>query len=76
MSEIDDAMKAMEYSIMQSLRKIDVMTRVSESQFLLVLTEAHDENLRMILERIFASFYRNSHNPKIKPSYDLDLPIN
>lgn len=71
MSDVSQAMEAMEYSIRQSLRKVDVMTRISESQFLIILTEAHEENLKMIIERVFTSFYRNSQNTKIKPVYEI-----
>ena len=71
MSDVDEAMKAMEYSILQSLRKVDVMTRVSESQYLIVLTEAHSQNLQMIIDRVFASFFKNSLNTKIKPTYEI-----
>lgn len=71
MADVREAMKAMEYSILQSLRKVDVMTRVSESQYLIVLTEAHSENLQMIIDRVFASFFKNSQNTKIKPTYEI-----
>lgn len=71
MEEVASAMTAMEYSIRQSLRKVDIMTRVSESQFLIVLTEAHEQNLQMIVDRIFTSFYSNSQNAKIKPGYEI-----
>ena len=71
MSEVDEAMKALEYSILQSLRKVDVMSRVSESQYLIVLTEAHSQNIQMIIERVFASFFKNCQNTKIKPVYEI-----
>lgn len=71
MSDVDMAMKAMEYSIIQSLRTVDIMTRVSESQYLIVLTEAHSQNLQMIIDRVFASFFKNSQNTKIKPVYEI-----
>ena len=71
MSEVDKAMKALEYSILQSLRKVDVMSRVSESQYLIVLTEAHTQNIQMIIERVFASFFKNCQNTKIKPVYEI-----
>lgn len=67
--ELKQAMQAMEYSILQSLRKVDVMTSISASQYLLVLTEAHEQNIQMIIDRIFTSFYSNSQNTKIKPTY-------
>lgn len=69
--DMEQAMKAMEYSIVQSLRKIDVTSRISNSQYLIVLTEAHVENINIIIERIFAGFYRNCQNVKIKPVYEI-----
>lgn len=75
MTEVAEAMKAMEYSIVQSLRKVDVMTRISESQYLIVLTEAHSQNLQMIIERVFASYFRNSQNTKIEPTYEVNKSI-
>ena len=69
MADVDKAMKAMEYSIIQSLRAVDVMTRVSESQYLIVLTEAHTQNIQMIIDRVFTSFFKSSQNTKIKPIY-------
>lgn len=69
--DLGQAMKAMEYSITQSLRKVDVLTKISDSQYLLVLTEAYLENIKMIIDRIFAGFYRNCLNVNIKPNYDI-----
>ena len=71
MSDVDKAMKAMEYSIIQSLRTVDVMTRVSESQYLIVLPEVQSQNLQMIIDRVFTSFFKNSQNTKIKPVYEM-----
>lgn len=68
---LEQAMKAMEYSIVQSLRKVDVTTRISDSQYLLVLTEAYADNIKVIIERIFAGFYRNCQNVDIKPIYEV-----
>lgn len=70
-NDLSQAMKAMEYSIIQSLRKSDLMTRISDSQYLLVLTEAFNENLQAVIERIFAGFYRNCLNVNLKPIYEI-----
>ena len=70
-SKLAENARSEEYSILQSLRKVDVMTRVSESQYLIVLTEAHSQNLQMIIDRVFASFFKNSLNTKIKPTYEI-----
>ena len=69
--DVEQGMQAMEYSITQSLRKVDVTTKISSSQFLLVLTEAYEENIQIIVDRIFAGFYRNCLNVRIKPVYEI-----
>ena len=43
--DIKQAMKAMEFSIVQSLRKVDIMTRISDSQYLIVLTGSVYDNV-------------------------------
>lgn len=70
-NSIDKAMEAMEYSIVQSLRKVDIFTRVADNRFLLVLTAAREENIKIIVERIFTGFYRNCQNVKFKPTYEV-----
>lgn len=68
---LEQAMKAMEYSIEQSLRKVDVTTRISESQCLLILTGSVVDNIQGIIDRIFAGFYKNCQNVDIKPIYEI-----
>lgn len=70
MDDVNKAMDALEYSIHQSLRKGDVLSRVSESQYLIVFSQAHTQNTQMNIERIFASFFKNCQNTKIKPVYE------
>lgn len=74
-SDVKDAMKAMEYSILQSLRKVDIMSRISESQYLIVLTQSQEQNVQMIVDRIFASFFKNCQNTRIKPTYEMHTDI-
>lgn len=71
LDEVEQAMKAMEYSIEQSLRTVDVTTRISESQLLLLLTGSALDNIHNIIDRIFAGFFRNCHNLSIKPNYEI-----
>lgn len=56
MNDVNEAMKALEYSIRQSFRKVDVMSRVSESQYLLVLTEAHTQTSHIIFIFTYVDF--------------------
>lgn len=69
--DLKQAMKAMEFSIVQSLRKVDVVTRISDSQYLIILTGPVADNIQGIIERIFSGFYRNCLNIKIKPVYEV-----
>lgn len=66
---LEKAMDAMEYSIIQCLRKTDLTSRISDSQQLVVLTEADQNYLTMIIERIFNGYYKNCLYTEIKPSY-------
>lgn len=69
--ELDKAMNAMEYSINQSLRNVDIMNRLSYSQFLLILTNAKQDSIQTIIDRIIAGFYKNCTNVNIKPIYEI-----
>ena len=69
LEHLEKAMDAMEYSIIQCLRKTDLTSRVSESQQLVVLTEVDMDYLNSIMERIFNGYYKNCLYAEIKPSY-------
>lgn len=66
------AMAAMEYSILQTIRKSDMTSRVTETQQLIILTETNLENAKMVIERIFASYYKNCLYTDIKPVYEIE----
>lgn len=69
--QLGNAMTAMEYSIEQSLRRVDIVARISESQFLIILTDTEAESIRLVIDRVFAGFYRNCQNMQIKPIYEI-----
>lgn len=73
-SDYVQPMQAMEYSISQSLRKSDMFSRLSATQFILVLVEAHSANIQQIVERIFSGFFGNCLNVDIKPAYEIHNP--
>ena len=39
--------------------------------FLVILLEAGNDNVHMIVDRIFASFYKSCRNVGVKPSYSV-----
>ena len=59
-SEQEQLMTLVERAIRESLRKVDVCTRYSQQQFLVILTNTGEENLERIMERIKDYFYRYS----------------
>ena len=54
--EKERAMTCMEKTIQASLRSVDVCTRFSSEQFLVILMDAKREDIDMITGRIFENF--------------------
>lgn len=69
--ELEDSMQSMETAIQQTIRNVDIYTRFSSVQFLVILFEAGDENLGLVLDRIFASYYRIRGTTPIAPTYSI-----
>ena len=64
-------MKCMEKTIQASLRNVDVSTRFSSEQFLVVLLNADTEDVTLITNRIFDNFYKVYHKNAVNVSYDI-----
>lgn len=69
--ELEEAMQCMEMAIKENIRNVDFYTRYSSIQFLVILLEAGNDNVHMIVDRIFASFYKSCRNVGVKPSYSV-----
>lgn len=69
--EIEQGMKCMETAIKKTIRSVDICSRYSSVQFLIVLLEAGDENVSSIMNRIFASFYKMNTDADIVPTYEV-----
>ena len=67
---MDDLVKAMN----DTLRKGDVYSRYSVSQYVLLLPSASYENIEMVMKRISSSFYRKHAKKDITLSYRM-LPL-
>ncbi len=67
----EEAMSAMERAITGSLRTVDVNTRFSSEQFLVILINAESSSLEMIVTRIFNQFYKTYTYNDITASYDV-----
>ncbi len=64
-------MQCMELAIMKSLRGVDVGTRYSSFQFLVVLMGTEKNNIRIVTERIIQNYFKLYGNRDITISYDI-----
>lgn len=69
--EQEEAMKCMQTAISESLRGVDLSTRFSSEQFLVVLIKAHKEDIDLVVRRIFDRFYKIYHKNAVNLSYDI-----
>ena len=61
---IEESLECMEHSIQQSIRSVDICTRYSSMQYLIILFEPDENYIPKIMNRIFAEYYKlyNKHN--------------
>lgn len=72
LDERDDLMKDLELSVARSLRSVDVCTRFSSAQLLLLLVDTAKEYVAPTIQRILGQFY-TLHSPlKIKIVYETE----
>ena len=77
LEQMEEAMHHMEQAIRQTVRTVDVFTRYSSVQFLILLTEVGEENVKTVVDRIFANFYEKLGDIEAQASYSvakLDMP--
>ncbi len=69
--DIEQGMNYMEMAIKNTIRNVDICTKYSSVQFLIVLLEAGEDNVHTIMNRIFALFYKMSQNSDLVPRYEI-----
>ena len=69
--ELEQAMRIMEETIRKTIRSVDVCTRYSGVQLLVILVGTAEENVQPIMERIFKGFYRAMGSNRVQPGYAL-----
>ena len=67
---IEQALECMETSIRQKIRKVDICTRYSSMQYLIILFEPKASQIEKIMERIFMQYYKMCDKDFFKPSYE------
>ena len=68
--EIEKALDYMEQSICSKIRKVDVCTRYSSMQYLIILFEPQENQIPNVMERIFMHYYELCDSNDFKPQYE------
>lgn len=71
LERMEVAMQCMEQAICKSLRGVDVGTRYSSSQFLVVLMGTEKENVRVVTDRIIQNYFKLYGNKDITLTFDI-----
>lgn len=71
MDELEDAMFCMEQSIRQTVRNVDIVTRYSRQQFLVILLVPDTEGVNLVVERIFRGYYKMNRSGAFTPTYSI-----
>lgn len=68
--KIEQALDCMEMAIRRNIRNVDICTRYSSMQYLLILMEAGEENIPVVVERIFSNYYSIYNGNDFRPRYE------
>ncbi len=67
---IEEALKCMEHAIQQSIRSVDICTRYSSMQYLIILFEPDENCIPKIMNRIFTEYYKLYKKHNFIPGYE------
>jgi len=70
---IEQGMNYMEMAIKSTIRNVDICTRYTSVQFLVVLLEAGEGNVDNIMNRILTSFYKLYSDKSLVPKYEVGV---
>ena len=69
LEELEKAMFCMEQAIRQTIRNVDVLTRYSRQQFLIILVGTDPEGVRIAVDRIFKGYYKMNGGSAFTPAW-------
>lgn len=69
LEKLEQNMVFMENSIQDTIRNVDIYTRYSRSQYLLILFEAGDDHVEQVIERIFDAYRSMAGKEGLEPGY-------
>ena len=67
---IEQDLENMERAICKKIRSVDVCTRYSSMQYLIILFEAQESSIRDIMERIFEEYHKEYRGTHLIPKYE------
>ena len=73
--ELEISMYFMEQAIRQTVRGVDVVTRYSRQQFLIILLGTDEEGVRTAMDRTFRGYYKMNGSNAFSPSYTVADPM-
>ncbi len=71
LSDRDDVMQYLENAIIETVRSVDVTTRYSSTQQLVMFINLNDDSVQMVVERIMKSFYNMYDKGDMVLTYDI-----
>ena len=71
--EIEQTLSHMEQAIQNTIRRVDICTRYSSMQYLIILFEADEKRIPNIMERIFGQYREQCGKNNLLPNYDYML---
>ena len=69
LEELEKSMFCMEQAIRQAIRNVDVLTRYSRQQFLIILLGPDHDGVRIAMDRIFKGYYKMNDGSTFSPSW-------
>ena len=72
--ELEASMYYMEQAIRQTIRNVDVVTRYSRQQFLIILVGTDSEGVTTAMDRIIRGYYKMNGSSAFEPSYSVADP--
>lgn len=67
---IEQALECMEQAIRKKIRKVDIYTRYSSLQYLIILSESNEDQIPKIMNRIFIQYYKLYNKHDFTPAYE------
>lgn len=71
-NSLASSMRILDECIKDSLRKNDVSTKYTASQYLVILMDVNDENRQIVVDRIMNNWIENNQNQSVLLKYDIE----